>query len=242
MGKMLSNPTPFSAINSGANAPVNPTSDSALTVVELFQSQGCSSCPPANANVIDLIENPNPRNLLVLTYEVTYWDHLGWKDTFGNSTFDQRQRDYAKALGVRSVYTPQVIVNGRREGVGSSPRDLRGLLEEGSKGYKPRVSINRTDAGIHVSQLHDPDYGKTEYILFQVLYDPSKLTISITRGENTGRQLPHVNIVRRIIELGMWDGLAPRDFPLQSESESLTEMAVLVQAGRGGPVVGAARL
>ena len=136
----------------------------------------------------------------------------------------------------------KVIVNGQTEGVGSSSRDLRGLLEEGSKRYKPRVSINRIDAGIHVSLLHDPDYGNTEYILLQVVYDPSKVTISIPRGENSGRHLPHMNIVRRITELGRWDGSAPRDFPLQSESESPTEMAVLVQSGVGGPIVGAARI
>ena|ERR1700761_1080351 len=110
-GKMSSNSTPSSTVNSDLMAPVEPTSeseDSSLTVVELFQSQGCNSCPPANANVIDLIETPNTHNLLALTYEVTYWDHLGWKDTFGNSKFDERQRDYAKGLGLRGVYTPQV--------------------------------------------------------------------------------------------------------------------------------------
>lgn len=76
-----------------------------ITVVELFQSQGCSSCPPANGNVIELIDDPS---LLVLTYEVTYWDHLGWKETFGQCVFDHRQRAYAKALGRRNVFTPQV--------------------------------------------------------------------------------------------------------------------------------------
>ena len=76
-----------------------------LTVVELFQSQGCSSCPPTNSNIIQLSQDPN---YLVLTYEVTYWDYLGWKDTFGNSAFDRRQWDYAKAMNNSRVYTPQV--------------------------------------------------------------------------------------------------------------------------------------
>ena len=76
-----------------------------LTVVELFQSQGCSSCPPANDNVIQLVDDPNK---LVLTYEVTYWDYLGWPDTFGNKAWDNRQRDYAAAFKSRNVYTPQV--------------------------------------------------------------------------------------------------------------------------------------
>ena len=78
-----------------------------LTVIELFQSQGCSSCPPTNANVLKLIEDPH---LLILTYDVTYWDRLGWKDTFGNSAFDRRQWEYARALQKKNVYTPQVGV------------------------------------------------------------------------------------------------------------------------------------
>ena len=81
------------------------SADNGVTVVELFQSQGCSSCPPANANILKLAQDPN---MLVLTYEVTYWDYLGWKDTFGNSAFDQRQREYAQAFNNRSVFTPQV--------------------------------------------------------------------------------------------------------------------------------------
>ena len=82
-----------------------PASSDQLTVVELFQSQGCSSCPPANDNVLALTEDPN---MLVLTYGVTYWDYLGWKDTFGSSIFDSRQRAYARTLQKRNVYTPQV--------------------------------------------------------------------------------------------------------------------------------------
>ena len=81
------------------------TSSSAPTVIELFQSQGCSSCPPTNANILKLLDNPN---FLILTYHVTYWDHMGWKDTFGSPDFDARQREYAKALQSRNVYTPQV--------------------------------------------------------------------------------------------------------------------------------------
>ena len=77
----------------------------ALNVLELFQSQGCSSCPPTNANVLKLVDDPR---FLVLTYDVTYWDRLGWKDTFGNLEFDQRQWEYARALQRKNVYTPQV--------------------------------------------------------------------------------------------------------------------------------------
>lgn len=90
-------------LHEAPESPMNKTIS--LTVVELFQSQGCSSCPPANSNVLKLAEVPN---LLILTYDVTYWDRLGWKDTFGSSAFDRRQWEYARALQRKNVFTPQV--------------------------------------------------------------------------------------------------------------------------------------
>lgn len=91
---------------SANQAPESPLQNmNALTVIELFQSQGCSSCPPTNSNVLKLTADPS---LLILTYDVTYWDRLGWKDTFGNTAFDQRQWEYARALQRKNVYTPQV--------------------------------------------------------------------------------------------------------------------------------------
>ena len=99
-------PSTLKSTMSTPQAPEYPMLQSdGLTVVELFQSQGCSSCPPANSNVLMLAEDPN---LLVLTYDVTYWDRLGWKDTFGNSANDRRQWDYARALSRKNVFTPQV--------------------------------------------------------------------------------------------------------------------------------------
>ena len=101
---------PFKSSSEKAPTPMSRDTESvapnsAPTVVELFQSQGCSSCPPTNASVLQLLDQPN---LLILTYHVTYWDRLGWKDTFGKSAFDQRQWDYARALQRKTVYTPQV--------------------------------------------------------------------------------------------------------------------------------------
>src|SRR5580693_943584 len=84
-------------------------------VVELFQSQGCSSCPPANANVMAIADRPD---VLALSFGVTYWDSLGWKDTFASPKFTARQWDYAHGLGHSNVFTPQVVINGRRDGVG----------------------------------------------------------------------------------------------------------------------------
>ena len=96
-----------------------------LTVVELFQSQGCSDCPPANANVMALADRPD---LLTLSFGVTYWDNLGWKDTFASPQFTARQWDYAHALRHTEVYTPQVIVNGRADIVGRDRVALEKLI------------------------------------------------------------------------------------------------------------------
>ncbi|GAM87598.1 hypothetical protein ANO11243_056250 [Dothideomycetidae sp. 11243] len=122
-----------------ADATANATTpDGPLTVIELFQSQGCSSCPPANANVLRLIDDPTK---LVLTYDVTYWDHLGWKDTFGSPANDERQRQYIHALDKRNAYTPQVIVNGRADGVGATPQDLSNIVVQGTSNSPTGVNI-----------------------------------------------------------------------------------------------------
>ncbi len=101
----LKSSTPKSTKSTSQAPEYSKLQSDSLTVIELFQSQGCSSCPPANSNILKLVEDPN---LLVLTYDVTYWDRLGWKDTFGNSANDRRQWEYAKALSRKNVFTPQV--------------------------------------------------------------------------------------------------------------------------------------
>jgi hypothetical protein len=100
-------------------------------VVELFQSQGCSSCPPANANVNALSQRPD---VLALSFAVTYWDRLGWKDTFDKPQFTERQWQYARAMRQQDVYTPQVVVNGRVEGVGAEPGEIEGLMSRADRG------------------------------------------------------------------------------------------------------------
>ena len=103
--QMMADNPPMMAENTGMMMDAPAMMSKPPTVVELYQSQGCNSCPPANDNIIRLTEDPD---MLVLTYEVTYWDRLGWKDTFGNIAFDDRQREYGRALKKRGVYTPQV--------------------------------------------------------------------------------------------------------------------------------------
>jgi hypothetical protein len=201
-------------------------------VVELFQSQGCSSCPPADANVMALADRPD---LLTLSFGVTYWDQLGWKDTFASPVFTARQWDYAHGLGHSGVFTPQVVVNGRRDGDGIDPAKLRALLGAGDRGAGGPTLVARGGKVI-VGAGKAPAGGADVWL---ARYDPRIVMVPIQRGENAGRTLPHRDVVRALIRLGRWDGSA-KAFALPPASPGLLN-AVLVQAGRGGPILAATR-
>ena len=202
-------------------------------VVEEFQSQGCSSCPPANANVNALADRPE---VLALSYAVTYWDQLGWKDTFDQPGFTQRQWDYAHYAGRGNVATPQVIVNGRTAIVGSNRAELQQLLaKEGSPGGGPAISSTARSVSIGGGKAPQ------QAIVWLVRYDPKVQWVSIRAGENDGRKLPHRDIVRELTALGSWNG-KPASFELPAVADAGLRSAVLVQLGKGGPIVAARRI
>ncbi|HEV2362802.1 MAG TPA: DUF1223 domain-containing protein [Caulobacteraceae bacterium] len=200
------------------------------TVVELFQSQGCSSCPPANANVMALAERPD---ILALSWQVTYWDHLGWKDTFARPQFTARQWQYAHAFHRREVATPEVVVNGRADVVGADRGELDRLIRRADRGDGgPAVDIG---AGRVTVAGRGPGA-----VVLLVRYDPRTVEVPIQRGENAGRTLPHRDVVRELTFLGDWAGGA-RSYALPPPSRPGLKTAVLVQAGSGGPILAAAR-
>jgi hypothetical protein len=200
------------------------------TVVELFQSQGCSSCPPANANVLAISDRPD---VLTLSWQVTYWDDLGWKDTFGSPVFTARQWDYARAFHRGEVATPEVVVNGRADVVGNRRDELEALIRKADRGNggpqlvlaTGRVTI--AGAGPHAQVL-------------LVRYDPNIVEVPIQRGENGGRTLPHKNVVRQVASLGEWTG-GRADYVLPPPTRQGLRTAVLLQEGVGGPIIAAAR-
>lgn len=203
------------------------------TVVELFQSQGCSSCPPANANVMAISDRPD---ILTLSFAVTYWDQLGWKDTFAQSAFTARQWDYAHRFRLPAVFTPQVVVNGRLDGVGTDPNELRNLIARGDRGQSgPSMSVEHGRAVIGAATA--PAGGADVWL---VRYDPRVVMVPIGRGENAGRTLPHRNVVRQMVRLGRWDGHAAI-FQIPTANPFGWANAVLVQAGAGGPILAAER-
>jgi hypothetical protein len=207
-----------------------PTVAAPLTVVELFQSQGCSDCPPANANVMALSDRPD---LLTLSFGVTYWDQLGWKDTFASPQYTARQWDYARGLHHSNVYTPQVIVNGRADITGRDRAELEALIRRQANRAAPHVEI--AGGKVHVGQG-----GAGRHDVWLVRFDPRIENVPIARGENGGLTLPHKNVVKQLVKLGAWNG-APAEFVLPAATQVGLREAVLVQAGPGGAIVAAAR-
>jgi hypothetical protein len=205
----------------------------APVVVELYQSQGCSSCPPANANVNAIAGRPE---VLALSFGVTYWDKLGWTDRFARPEYTSRQWDYARSAGRGSVATPQVVINGgERTLVGANAAQLAAAIESaGSPRGGPAISL-APDA---VSLAAGKGASSTVWL---VRYDPEVRDVAIKAGENGGRTLPHRDVVRQLVRLGEWKGAAVR-FALPASSEAGLRTAVLVQQGKGGPITAARRV
>jgi hypothetical protein len=201
-----------------------------LTVVELFQSQGCSSCPPANANLIALSNRPD---LLTLSFGVTYWDQLGWKDTFASPQYTARQWDYARGLHHTQVYTPQVVVNGKADITGRDRGELESLIRREANNSAPPIEV--ADGRVHLGEGHSGRYD-----VWLVRFNPRIENVPIARGENGGLTLSHKNVVKQLVKLGVWNG-TPAQFPLPAATQQGLQDAILVQAGPGGAIVAAVR-
>ena len=212
-----------------------PAAAAPLTVVELFQSQGCSDCPPANANVMALSERPD---LLTLSFGVTYWDQLGWKDTFASPQYTARQWDYARGLHHSTVYTPQVVVNGKAVITGRDRGELESLIRREANPTAPQVAI--AGGQVNIGQANPGKRTAGRYDVWLVRFDPKIENVPITRGENSGITLPHKNVVKQLVKLGGWNG-DPASFVIPAATQTGLKEAVLVQSGSGGAIVAAAR-
>lgn len=209
-----------------------PASDGFPTVVELFQSQGCSSCPPANANLNAIAGRGD---VIALSFAVTYWDRLGWTDTFANPAFTQRQWDYANAAGRGNVATPQVIVNGREAIVGNRREELDARIAAHARDSGPDLGFRNGRLSVGRAPASRPA------TVWLVRYDPRTHEVPIRAGENGGRTLPHRNIVRALSQLGQWTG-APAGFAVPASPNPAWRSAVIVQRGTGGPIIAARRI
>ena len=198
-------------------------------VVELFTSQGCSSCPPADRAVAKAADRPD---VIALSFGVTYWDNLGWKDTFAREEFTARQYAYAKALG-GGAYTPEVVAGGRVAGVGETPGAVASLIARART--QSLASVTLADGRAQVGAGVAPKGGADVWL---VRYDPRTLQVPVKAGENNGKTLPIRNVVRHLQRLGDWSG-QPASFAVPAVADGL-KTVVLVQARHGGPILAAA--
>ena len=203
------------------------------TLIELFESQGCSDCPPANANLNAIADRPD---LLALNFAVTYWDQLGWKDTFATPGFTARQWAYAHAAGRGNVFTPQMIVNGRGVLVGSN----RAQVEQAIHAYD-RGTVGPAIARSGGKVLIGGGTARGATTVWVVYYDPRAQNVPIRAGENGGKTLPHRDVVRALKSPGSWIG-GPITFVVPTAADPAYRTAILVQQGKGGPIIAAAKI
>lgn len=206
----------------------------ANTVVELFTSQGCSSCPPADKIMGDLIKEPG---VLGLSFAVTYWDYIGWKDTFGSAKNDERQTQYRDKLNARYVYTPQMIIAGADHFVGSNLGQLKDNLQR-YDGHAKKIplswSLNQNKLTIELPK------SETNAVIWQIDIDHNQPVV-IGRGENNGRTITYHNIVRKSQIITSWEG-QKKSITLNLEDlkhEGRDGCAILVQEQGFGPIVAA---
>ena len=203
-------------------------------VVELFTSQGCSSCPPADEYLGDLARRPN---IIALAYHVDYWDELGWKDRFSIPAAAQRQRGYVKRLSRAGAFTPQIVVSGDTSLVGSN----RVEVERAIGGDRDALAMKLSKSGGNVL-VQFTEAWREPMDVYLVSY-LARATDKIERGENARRTLKHFNVVRSFKRLGTWNGKPQRmTAPLAELPPDATSVAVILQRKNQGAIAGAAML
>ena len=204
-------------------------------VVELFTSQGCSSCPPADRILGELAEEDH---VIALALHVDYWDYLGWKDGFASASHTERQRAYARAKGERTIYTPQMVVGGVDHVVGSRGMKVAKIVQKHAEQKMPvEVRLQRNGGTVSVRATGS---GNLPNMVVQLATYSPKEVVNVRRGENAGRELTYHNVVQKLAPIGNWNGQGT--FSASANVSEGAPVAVLFQAGKGGPILGAARL
>jgi hypothetical protein len=228
------------AASLAATAPA--TAGGAKAVLELFTSQGCNSCPPADAILGEFAKDPD---ILALSFPVDYWDYLGWKDTLASHDNTVRQKGYADVRGDRQVYTPQVVVNGETHVVGSNRQQIEAALETSPALPVPITMMPGTDSTTVTVGAADTG-GKRKGTIWLALYD-DPVTVPIERGENTGMAVTYYNVVRKLRPIAMWKGKEVTiDLPKSElDQAAVSRCAVILQTeenGLPGAILGAATI
>ena len=214
--------------------------DRSLTVVELFTSQGCNSCPPADRLMGELVRRDD---VLGLSFHVDYWDYIGWRDTFALPESSTRQRNYVGRAGGRYAYTPQIVVAGQDHVVGSRSSAVESAIAADRAKMMVDIGLEPMGDGRFHVNLKPTRLKETAWI-WVVMFD-SRHDVEIRRGENAGKTLSYFNVVRHIERIAVWDGQAPLTVPVDVTNawdNGRDGCAIIVQAGGFGPILGAARL
>jgi len=217
--------------------PQKSLAEDAPVVVELFTSQGCSSCPPADELLREMSKRPD---VIALAFHVDYWDYIGWKDTFGNPEFTLRQKGYAHAQSARTIYTPQFMIAGQTAIGGAHPQEIDALIAEAAtRPENVRIQVVLADEGrirISASPLARLQ-GPVQINLVRYL---PRAEVSITRGENKGRRIDYANVVTSWQILGTWSGRG--ELSVEAPYSGDERGVVILQAAEFGPIRAAARI
>lgn len=205
-------------------------------VVELFTSQGCSSCPPADALLTDLAGRDD---VIALALHVDYWDYIGWRDIFGDAAYTQRQQAYARAAGATTVYTPQMVIGGRDHVVGTKPMQVMDLISQHKRtSAQIALAVQKSGQTLRISATKPA--GRVEPMVVQLVrYKPEEV-VAIERGENAGRSIKYSNIVRSWQNIALWDGST--DLNIAAQAPGSDAIVVIVQQDAHGPIIAAVEL
>ena len=211
--------------------------ESTPVVIELFTSQGCSSCPPADELLTTLAQQDG---VIALALHVDYWDYLGWKDSFGKERHTARQKAYAKAARSRTIYTPEMVIQGQERLKGHDAAAIIGKIALHQQQPAPvSLDLERDGDAIEISLASGDGTATGPADVHLVRYMPEE-EVSIAAGENAGRTLTYTNIVTDWQTLVQWDGMGPLEFRYEGVGDG--PLAVIVQRSRMGPVLAAAEL
>jgi hypothetical protein len=225
-------------------APPGKMTEASKAVVELFTSQGCSSCPGADAVLGRLAER---EDVIALSLSIDYWDYLGWKDTLASPKFTERQRAYAHTRGDGAIYTPQAVVNGLAHVNGADEGLIGRTIEKTAKTMASslvpvRLSESKERLVVETGPAQTGTATKEATLWLAVI--AARVTVPIARGENQGKSVTYNNVVRDLMPIGMWSG-KPMTVQLERHSfmrAGADRCAAFLQQGRAGPIVGAAIL
>ena len=234
----------FSLIAAGLISLVLPSAKAnPRAVIELFTSQGCSSCPAADQLLAELQADPS---VIPLSLPIDYWDYLGWRDTLALPGHTKRQKAYSHVRGDREIYTPQVVVNGIAQAIGSDQTGIENAVAQ-SRNYPSTLSVpievnvadNHVSVGLPTRQRAEAEAGEVWLCALT-----ASVSVGIVRGENRGRTLTYTNVVRRWVKLGSWDGKSENfTIPIDAiKFDGVDAFAVILQSGsfeRPGAIMGA---